>query len=242
MADVVAADRLPRGASTGSARGCGRSATSTAASSLDVPDGAAPRPRHAGAGAVPARVRQRAPLARRPQPLHPRRRRRAGDGRPGPRHGAQRRIGLPPPGPSTGTADGAATMTVRHLPRRRRPAADARGRGASGCCGSSSPAAAGTTASHRATRRRSARTAGGDGRDGRSVGATTDPSAAPAPRLPAHRGRRRRRPRRRRRRRPRVGELAVEGVLRRAVAHPPGHRPRRPRPRPRPPRTGSTTG
>ena len=53
---------------------------------------ATPRPGRAGARAVPARVRQRRAVPRRPHPLHARRRRRAGHRRPGARHRARRRV------------------------------------------------------------------------------------------------------------------------------------------------------
>ena len=106
-----------RGCSTAWPPACAPSPTSGAARSYDVPDGPAPRPRRRGARAVPARVRQRAPVVRRPQPVRVRReppasragptRSRAacwstaGSGRSGPPCPGRRRVARPSPSPTT---------------------------------------------------------------------------------------------------------------------------------------------
>ena len=67
--DVVPADRPARRWSSGCGRSSSPSATSAAASSSTFRPHRGPDPRHAGARPLPARVRQRPAVARRPQPV-----------------------------------------------------------------------------------------------------------------------------------------------------------------------------
>ena len=127
------------------------------------------------------------------------------------------------PGAFPDRDSGAPTMTVRHLPMDAAAAGDVEVE--------ARRAAVPRTGCPRAPRADDRRPLKhdhptGSARNVRWPGTHDRPSEAAsrvgppsAPRLPAHRGRRRGRPAPGRRRRPGVGELAVEGVLRRSLAH-----------------------